>query len=131
MVEDALLDDETYRTAIRCRIFKNQCVTPNAEAVYTTLRMIFSLAQQATMGPTPFVVRDTGCMSLEIGISVKPTPLQQALLKLAGILPIPTATRVMFYWFDSAVHYFGFSDDSTAYGFSDDADGGGVLIEEF
>jgi hypothetical protein len=129
---DAVLDDVTYRIAIRARKYLNTLTVVDALDVYAFLQ--FVMPDYASWGITPFQVFDTGGMSFQIEVRRVPTILEEILLTQAEIMPKPVGVDkpLVTYW-DTTVSTFGFDDDpnpTAAFGEETDATAGGVFAEE-
>jgi len=128
---DAVLDDVSYRIAIRGRKLLNTLTIVNANDVYEFLA--FVIPDYTHLGWVPFQVFDLGGMSFEVEIRRATSLLEQVLLTQADLMPRPVGVGkpIVTCW-TYGVPTFGFDDDDLAEGFGEetDPDAGGVFAEE-
>jgi hypothetical protein len=130
---DAVLDDETYRLALRARRYLNQTTVANADDVYAFLRFVMPDYADGPMGPIPFMVMDMGGMAFEVQLTRQPTLAETVILTQAGVMPKPVGVgKPIVSWWTYGAPTFGFDDDATAetFGEDDDPTAGGVFAEE-
>lgn len=132
LTSDALMDDATYRVAIRMRRDTLATRRPTFETVVTGLLYIFP--DLPSLGQYALVLEElTGVVLL--GIGRQPTQLELALFKYSGAFAKPAGVEVTGYWWTSGIATFAFDDDSdpdaAAWGEDDDPNAGGVFAEEF
>jgi len=105
---DAVLDDASYRIAIRMRRTKNSAKVVNLETLITSLLFLFPDA--TTLGTYGLVLTElTG--TVLIGLGRAPTQLEVALFRYAGAFPKPAGIELGAYWWTSGSPVFGFDDD--------------------
>jgi hypothetical protein len=129
--DDAVLDDTTYRIAIRGRKLLNELKVVNANDVYRFLE--FVIPDYAQLGTTPFQVFDLGAMTFVVEIRRAVSLLEEILLTQAELMPRPVGvSRPIVTCWTYGVPTFGFDDDDLAEGFGEetDPDAGGVFAEE-
>ena len=129
---DAVLDDTTYRVALRARKYLNNLTVVDAIDVYAFLQ--FVMPEYTSCPMVPFQVFDTGGMSFQIEMRLIPTLLEEILLTQAELMPRPVGVDrpTVTYW-DPTVATFGFDDDpnaTAAFGEETDSTAGGVFAEE-
>lgn len=132
LTSDALMDDATYRVAIRMRRDTIASHRPTFDTILTGLLYIFP--DVPDLGSYGLVLEElTGVVLL--GIGRQPTHLEVALLKYSGAFAKPAGVEITGYWWTSGSPTFAFDDDpdpdAAGWGEEDDPDAGGVLAEEF
>jgi len=131
LTADAIMDDSTFRVAIRMRVLKNSTKDLNLETIIAALLHIFPDAP--SIGTYALVLYEVAGAVL-FGIGRKPTDLEVTLLRYTGAFPKPGGISVgSFYWVYGEPT-FAFDDDPdtvSAAGWGDDEDGGGTFAEEF
>jgi hypothetical protein len=132
---DAVLDDTTYRIAIRARKVLNALTTVTADDVYRFLKFVMPDFATFVVGGViaPFQVFDMGGMTYEIEVRRQPTLLEEVLLTQAEIMPRPAGvSRPIITWWVPGAATFGFDDDDLASGWGEESDptAGGVFAEE-
>jgi hypothetical protein len=129
---DAVLDDVTYRIALRARKYLNTLTVVDAIDVYTFLQ--FVMPEYTACPMVPFQVFDLGGMAYQVEVRLIPTLLEEVLLAQAELMPRPVGVDrpIITYW-DPTVATFGFDDDpnaTAAFGEETDPTAGGVFAEE-
>lgn len=129
---DAIMDDATYRTAIRMRILKNRTKVVNLETLITSTLYLFP--DLLTLGTYALVLTEyTGTVVL--GIGRVPTQLEVGLLRYTGAFPKPAGISLGGYWWTAGTPTFAFDDDPDpdAAGWFEEGSpsSGGTFAEEF
>lgn len=132
---DAVLDDTTYRIAIRARKLLNTLKVVNSDDVYAFLEFVMPDFETFVADDVipPFQVFDMGGMTFEIELRRQPTLLEEILLTQVDVMPRPVGvSKPIVTWWVPGVDTFGFDDDTLAEGFGEetDPDAGGVFAEE-
>lgn len=129
---DALMDDPTYRVAIRLRRLKNMVKELSLETIIDGLLFIFPDLED--LGAYALVLYDLTGVVL-IGLGRQPTPLELALLRKTNAFPKPAGVALAGYWWSYGSDTFSFDDDldpgAAGWGEEGDPDAGGVFAEEF
>jgi hypothetical protein len=129
---DALMDDATYRVAIRMRRVKNGTKLPNFETYVAALLHIFP--DLLDLGQYALVLEEVAGAVL-LGIGRQPTALETALLRYSGAFPKLGGVKLEACWWPAGSPVFGFDDDvdpdAAGWGEEDNPDAGGVFAEEF
>ena len=108
LTADALMDDPTYRVAIRMRRDKNQTKVINLESFITAFLRIFPDAP--TLGAYALTLTVlTG--TVLVGLGRQPTPLEIALLRYSGAFPKPVGIELGGYWWKAGAPTFAWDDD--------------------
>lgn len=132
---DAVLDDTTFRIAIRARKALNSLTTVTADDVYRFLKFVLPDFATFVAGGViaPFQVFDMGGMTYEVEVRRQPTLLEEVLLTQAEIMPRPACVnRPIITWWVPGAATFGFDDDDLASGWGEETDptAGGAFAEE-
>jgi hypothetical protein len=132
LTADAVMDDATYRVAIRMRRDKNQIKVINLEAFITEFLRIFPDAP--SLG-TYALTRTVLSMVILVGLGRKPTQLEIALFRYSGAFPKPVGIEIGGYWWQTGTPTFAWDDDpdpdAAGWGEESDPTAGGVFAEEF
>ena len=132
LTADAVMDDATYRVAVRMRRLKNSSQIVTFETIVASLLYIFP--DLAELGIYALVLNEvTGAILL--GIGRQPTAMEVALLRYTGAFPKPAGIGIECSWWPAATGVFTFDDDpdpnGAGWGEEGDPDAGGVFAEEF
>lgn len=132
LTADALMDDPTYRIAIRMRRVKNGTKLPNFETLVAALLHV--LPDLPSLGQYALTLEETAGAVI-LGVGRKPTPLEVALIKYSGAFPKLAGVTLECFWWTAGGPVFAFDDDpdpdAAGWGEEDDASAGGVFAEEF
>lgn len=132
LTADALMDDPTYRVAIRMRRVKNSTRLISFETIIAALLHVFP--DIPDLGEYSLVLDETAGAVL-VGLGREPTALEIALLRYTGAFPKPAGVSIQCYWWPAGAPVFTFDDDldpdAAGWGEEDDPDAGGVFAEEF
>jgi hypothetical protein len=132
LTADALMDDATYRVAIRMRRVKNSAPRVTFETIIAALIHIFP--DVPDLG-TYALTLDEVPGAVLFGLGRQPTNLEIALLRYSGAFPKPAGVTLQCCWWPTGSPVFSFDDDldpsAAGWGEADDPDAGGVFAEEF
>ena len=132
LTADALMDDATYRVAIRMRRIKNSTKIVSFETIIEALLHIFP--DVPNLGEYALVLDEMAGVII-FGLGRQPTSLEVALLRYSGAFPKLAGVKIECYWWVAGSPVFSFDDDADphaeGWGEEDDPDAGGVFAEEF